>query len=76
MIKKVIKLMVFKAAWRISMPNPKKQKNIHPEKNSVYSWKRNFLALILKKSLCFLKRKLFLYFLKEKDFPMFIEMEP
>ena len=39
----------------------RKIKKIHPEKNSLYFQKWNFLALLLKKFLHFLKRKLFLY---------------
>ena len=42
-----------------------------PEKNSLYFWKWNFLAQILKKFLYFLKRKLFLYSPKRKLFLYF-----
>ena len=42
-------------------PNSKNKKN-PPEKNSLYLGKWNFLALILRNLLYFLKRNLFLYF--------------
>ena len=45
-------------------------------KKFLYFWKWNFLALILKKSLYFLKRKLFLYFLKRKLFLYFRKWNP
>ena len=52
-----LRLVQFSALdWKI--------KKIHPEKNSLYLRKWNFLALILKKFLYFLKRKLFIYFWK------------
>ena len=41
-----------------------KTKKVYPEKNSLYFRKWNFLALILKKIVYFLKRKPFLYFQK------------
>ena len=47
-------------------PSLRKIKKIHPEKNSLHLGKRNFLALILRNFLYFLKRKLFLYFRKRK----------
>ena len=50
-----------------SQPKPKKKiKKNPPRKNSLYFWKWNCLALMLKRYLYFLKRKLFLYFPKRK----------
>ena len=48
----------------MELPIPIKPKKIHPGKNSLYFQKWNFLALILKNSLYFLRGKLFLYFHK------------
>ena len=54
-----------------SLPPPPKNKKIHLEKNSLYFGKWNFLAVILKKILYFLKEKVFLYFLKRSLFLYF-----
>ena len=55
----------FRATWATSQPKPQKAKKIHSEKNSLYFRKWNFLTLIFKKFLYFLKRKLFNIFSKE-----------
>ena len=62
----ILSVASFRATWATyqSQPPKNKKKKIHPEKNSIYFQEKNFLALILKKFLCFLKGKLFLYFLK------------
>ena len=60
-----------------------KNKKIHPEKNSLYFGKWNFIALALKNFLYFLKRKLFRkkkprknsMYLKKQNFLIFQEME-
>ena len=59
------KLLIF---WEMEpfSQGPKKIKEIHPEKYSLYFGKCNFLTLRLRNFLYFLKRKLFLYFLKER----------
>ena len=57
------------------LSSKKIQKNENPEKNFHYFGKRNFLTLRLKNFLCFLKRKLFLYFL-EKGPPQFPASAP
>ena len=44
----------------------RKIKKIHPEKMSYIAGKWNFLALVLNNLLCFVKRKLFSYFRKQK----------
>ena len=49
-----------------------KNKETHPEKNSLYFEKWNLLTLILRNSLYFLKRKLFLYFRKWKPHKNFL----
>ena len=46
-------------------PSPRKTKNIYTAKNPLYFQKWNLLALILKKFLYFLKRKLFLFSWKQ-----------
>ena len=67
-------------------PGSKNEKKIHPEKNSLYFRKWNFLALKLKEFLYFLKRNLFLYFReqnpalfrprqKNKNFSYFLEIK-
>ena len=53
-----------------------KKKKINPEKNSLYIRKWNFLALIIKKFLYFLKIKLFSYFHKRKLFLYFWKWNP
>ena len=60
----------------MELPIPIKPKKIHPGKNSLYFQKWNFLALILKNSLYFLREKLFLYFLKRKLFLYFHKWSP
>ena len=55
---------------------PPHQQKIHPEKNSLYFGKWNFLTLILKKFLYFLKGTLFLYFLKINIFLYFQKQNP
>ena len=59
------KLLIF---WEMEpfSQGPKKIKEIHPEKYSLYFGKCNFLTLRLRNFLYFLNRKLFLYFLKER----------
>ena len=47
-------------------PSLPQKKKIHPEKNSLFFRRWNFLSLTLKTCSYFLKRKLFLYFLKWK----------
>ena len=72
-----ITVVYFRATWAIFKPQPPKNQNkIHPEKNSLYFRKWNFLALILKKFLHFLKIKLLLYFLKKKFFLYFRKRNP
>ena len=58
------KVVYIRAYWRTSQPKPPKKQKIYPEKNSLYFEKSNFLGLILKKFLYFLKGKLFLHFEK------------
>ena len=58
-------VVVLRATWCTSQSEPKKPKKIQPGKISLYFRKWNFLALILKKFLYFLKRQLVLYFLKK-----------
>ena len=53
-----------------------KTKKNQPEKKFLYFQKWNFLALILKKFLYSLKRKLFQYFLKRKLFLYFRKWNP
>ena len=60
----------------MELPIPIKPKKIYPRKNSLYFRKWNFLALILKNSLYFLKEKLFPYFLKRKLFLHFHKWSP
>ena len=63
----------FKSHLVLARPKPKRIRKNHPEKNSLYFQKSNFLALMLKKLLYFLKRKFFLYFLKRKFFLYFLK---
>ena len=56
--------MIVHSALPSWSPPSLQNKKIHPEKNSLCFQKWNFLALILKKFLYFLKGKLFLYFWK------------
>ena len=51
-------------------------KKIHNPKNSSYFGKWNFLTLILKNLLYFVKRKLFLHFLNRKFFSYFLKWKP
>ena len=69
-----ITVVVLKTNWRISQSKSKKTKTkkIHPEKNYWYFQKWNLLALILKKFLHFVKRKLLLHFLKRTFFLYFL----
>ena len=68
-----ITVVVLRTNWRISQSKSKKNpKKIHPQKNSLYFQKWNLLALILKKLLHFVKRKLLLHFLKRKFFLYFL----
>ena len=82
-IKKILyfrkgKLLLYLGKWNLlifpkteqctSQPKPQKTKKIDPEKNSLYLWEWNFLALILKK---FLKT-----FSQKKAFLIFPEIKP
>ena len=51
-------------------------KKIHNPKNSSYFGKWNFITLILKNLLYFVKRKLFLHFLNRKFFSYFLKWKP
>ena len=42
-------VVVLRTTWRTSQPKSKKPEKIHPEKNSLYFRRWNFLALVLKK---------------------------
>ena len=78
-------VVVLRAFWCTSHPKPKKQKN-PPQKNSLYFWKSNFLALIFlqkkaflifsqkKAFLIFSQKKTFLIFSRKKTFLIFLEM--
>ena len=59
----------------LSSPSPKNPKKFFPKKTP-YIFGKNFLALVLKKMLYFLKEKLSLYFLKRKHFSYFQKWNP
>ena len=59
----------------LSSPSSKKPKKFFP-KNTPYIFGKNFLALVIKKMLYFLKEKLLLYFIKRKHFSYFQKWNP
>ena len=73
--------MVYTVIWflghpdTLSSPSSKNPKKFFP-KNTPYIFGKNFLALVLKKMIYFLKEKLFLYFIKRKHFSYFQKWNP
>ena len=72
-------VVYFRATWRTFQPKLEKIKKIHPERNSLYFRRWNFLALVLKKFRKQKPRKKFLLFQETETlekFFIFRETEP